>query len=95
MILAGGCVLAAQGATEPTGDQTVTTVEGAAEQRIESLSPGDEQRVEAVDAAAEQQVTEGTRPEENRRARSAAKVAVGILSAVVSIAAMAAMLFLF
>lgn len=89
-VVAGALALPAFG--EDLGDQTVQPITPQGEQRIEVLNPTGEQRVEAVTPDEAQRVTEGTKSPTGRAANNAAKVAIGVTAAGISLAAMAASL---
>jgi hypothetical protein len=94
LVLALQLTLPALAANQPA-EQTVTPIPADTEQRIEALTPPAEQRVEALDPDTMQRVgAEGTTGPVGRGFKAAAKVAVGVLAAGVSLGVMLASLLL-
>ncbi len=71
-------------------EQTVTAIEPQGEQRVEPVTPPAEQTVAALDAQSEQQVTSGQKSAVRSGFETAAKVALGVLAAGVSVGVMLA-----
>ena len=92
LVLACGLALPAGAETGAAPEQVITAVTPEREQRIEAVTPSGEQRVEAVDPDEAQRVAEGTKDPGNRGLRTAGRIAVGVMAAVLSVAAMAASL---
>jgi len=82
-------------AAEERGEQAVTPIPNAAEQRVEGLTPSAEQRVEVFDARALEQVAGDTHGPVRSAADKATKLLVGVLAAGLSLGAMAAQLLFF
>ena len=82
-------------ASDSPPEETVTVIEPHGEQRIEAISPSGEQHVQAIDPDEAQRISDGTQGVFRRGVDATAKVAVGVMAAVISVGAtIAALLFL-